>query len=142
MNPDYEEAETFANVVETLVEEVEHGPPKKPKCYNLQSSRKGKEFTRLREGYVVCILEDKVPQGQWKLEKIDTLLTERDIQVRGATVRIVTLTGKLLCINRPVNKLCPLEVPDRLDQHTVKTDQESNVVQRKRRAAPLDTDFL
>ena len=65
------------------------------------------------------------------------------MQVRGATVRIVTPTSKSLCINRPVNKLCPLEVPDRLDKlHVVKTDQESNVVQRKRRAAALDADFL
>ena len=65
------------------------------------------------------------------------------MQVRGATVRIVTPTGRSLCINRPVNKLCPLEVPDRLDKlHVVKTDQESNVVQRKRRAAALDADFL
>ena len=66
------------------------------------------------------------------------------MQVCGATVQIVTPTGKLLCIHRPVNKLCPLEVPDRLDQlHVVKTDQESNVVvQRKRRAAALVADFL
>ena len=75
--------------------------------HNLQSSRKGKEFIRLKEGDVVCILEDKVPRGQWKLGK-------KDIQVRRATVRIVTPTGKSLCINRSVNKLCPLEVPDRL----------------------------
>ena len=65
------------------------------------------------------------------------------MQVRGATVKIVTPTGKSLCINRPVNKVCPLEVPDRLDKlHVVKTDQESNVVQRKRRADALDADFL
>ena len=65
------------------------------------------------------------------------------MQVPRATVRIVTPTGKSLCINRPVNKLCPLEVLDRLDQlHVVKTDQESNVVRRKRRAAALDADFL
>ena len=65
------------------------------------------------------------------------------MQVCGATVRIVMLTGKLLCINRPVNKLCPLEVPDRLDQlHVVKTDEESNVVQRERCAAVLDAEFL
>ena len=111
--------------------------------HNLQSSRKGKEFTRLREGDVVCILDDKVPRGQWKLGKNESLLTGKDMQVRGATVRIVTPTGKSSCINRPVNKLCPLEVPDRLDKlYVVKADQESNVVQRKRRAAALDADFL
>ena len=109
----------------------------------MQSSRKGKEFTRLREEDVVCVLEDKVPRGQWKLGNIETLLIGKDMQVRGATVRIVTSTGKSLCVNRPVNKLCPLEVPDRLDQlHVVKTDQEVNVVQRKRRNAALDADFL
>ena len=49
----------------------------------------------------------------------------------------------LLCINRPVNKLCPLEVPDRLDKlYVVKTDQESNVVQRKRHVAALDVEFV
>ena len=75
--------------------------------------------------------------------KIETLLTGKDMQVRGATVRIVTPTGKSLCINRPVNKLCPLEVPDKLDQlHVVKTDQESNVIQRKIRAVALDANFL
>ena len=111
--------------------------------HNLQSSSKGTEFIRLKEGDVVCILENKVPRGQWKLGKIESLLTGKDMQVRGATIRIVTATGKSLCINRPVNKLCPLEVPDRLDQlHVVETDQESNVVQRKRRAAALDADFL
>ena len=31
--------------------------------HNLQSSRKAKEFTRLRERDVVCILDDKVPKG-------------------------------------------------------------------------------
>ena len=40
--------------------------------HSLQSSRKGKEFIRLKEGDVVCILEDKVPRGQWKLGKIET----------------------------------------------------------------------
>ena len=39
---------------------------------------RGKEFTRLKEGDV-CILEDKVPRGQWKLGKIETLLTGKDM---------------------------------------------------------------
>ena len=116
--------------------------------HNLQSSCKEKRIYkinpgRLKEGDVVCILEDKVLRGQWKLGKIETLLTGKDMQVRGATVQIVTPTGKSLCIKRPVNRLCPFEVPDRFDQlHVVKTDQESNVVQRKRRAAALDAYFL
>ena len=55
--------------------------------HNLQSSRKAKEFTRLREGDVVCILEDKeVPRGQRKRGKIEPLLTGKDMQARGVTV--------------------------------------------------------
>ena len=65
------------------------------------------------------------------------------MQFRGATVRIVTPTSKSLCINRSVNKLCPLEVLNRFDQlHFVETDQESNVVQSNRHAAARDADFL
>ena len=44
--------------------------------------------------------EAKVPRGQWKLGKTEA---GKDMQVRGATVRVVTQTGKSLCINRPVN---------------------------------------
>ena len=48
-------------------------------------------------------------EGDWKVRVIENLILEKDKEVRGANVRVIT-RGKPVYIRRPVQKLFPLEV--------------------------------
>ena len=56
---------------------------------------------------VVIVHDEKQPRQQWLLGKIEQLLPGTDGEVRGAKVKIGRTRGM---INRPVNRLYPIEV--------------------------------
>ena len=58
---------------------------------------------------VVLILNDKPPRATWKFERITKLRNSNDGHIRGATV-VVHSNGRLSVLNRPVNKLIPIEL--------------------------------
>ena len=58
----------------------------------------------------------------WKLGKIETLYIGKDKNIRGAKVSISN-NGKISYINRPINKLIPLEVRNVNEE---KSEIESN----------------
>ena len=58
----------------------------------------------------IVLVEDKMPRSQWKMGVVDELYTGRDGHVRGCKLRIVTRNNKVYYLNRPVNKLYPMEI--------------------------------
>ena len=69
---------------------------------------KNREPTTIAKGDLVLIYEDNVKRGLWKVGMVEELITGADGYVRGAKVRKPG-KGKPEILNRPVQKLFPLE---------------------------------
>jgi len=61
-------------------------------------------------GDIVTVAEEGVSLGKWRLGKVEELITGKDGEIRGANVKVLTKKGKPMYLNRPVQKLYPLEV--------------------------------
>jgi hypothetical protein len=71
----------------------------------------------INKGDVVLIHEDGVKRNSWSMAVIEDLIVGKDGVTRGATVRKMGDDGKRSRLNRPLQKLYPLEItPD--DQST------------------------
>ena len=64
-------------------------------------------------GEVVIVHDDNVPRQCWKLGRIVEVQQSADRVIRGATVKVITKTGKVNKLCRPVQRLFPLEVLDK-----------------------------
>ena len=62
------------------------------------------------KGDVVLIHEDGVKRNKWSMAVIEELITGKDGVTKGATVKKIGKNGKLSILNRPVQKLYPLEI--------------------------------
>jgi hypothetical protein len=57
-------------------------------------------------GDVVLVKDDEpAPRTQWRIGKVIQLVTGRDGQVRGATLKVLSKSGKQTTIHRPLQKL-------------------------------------
>ena len=63
-------------------------------------------------GDVVLVHDENLPRGLWRLGRIKELLPGADGNVRSAVVRIVSKGGNPTLVNRPVQRLYPLEFND------------------------------
>ena len=86
---------------------------KKEYITDLREQHKLKESTpnKISEGDAVLVHDENAKRGQWKIGVIEKLIVGKDGQVRGASVRMtIPGRGKLQYLNRPVQKLYPLEI--------------------------------
>ena len=60
-------------------------------------------------GDVVIIHDEDLPRSFWRLGRIRTLIVGRDEQTRGATVGVVGKNRRFSSLNRPLQRLYPLE---------------------------------
>ena len=67
------------------------------------------EFCKLLLGDVVLIGDDSLKRNLWKKGKVEKLIVGKDGKVRGALLK-VSLGEKVLFIQRPLQRLIPLEV--------------------------------
>ena len=76
--------------------------------------RKRKGSTRdLIIGDVVLVKDDEpAPRTQWRIGKVIQLVTGRDGQVRGATLKVLSKSGKQTTIHRPLQKLISFEIAE------------------------------
>ena len=70
---------------------------------------KGECNNKVSTGEVVLVHEDNVKRSNWKMGKVEELIVGKDKEVRGVKLRIIT-KGKPIFVNRPVQKLYPLQV--------------------------------
>ena len=58
----------------------------------------------------LVLIEDKLPRSKWKTGVVIELIQGRDGQVRGCKLRIIARNNRVAYMNRPVNRLYPLEI--------------------------------
>ena len=96
-------------------------------------------------GDIVTVAEEGVSRGKWRLGKVEELTTRKDGEIRGAKVKVLTKKGKPMYLNRPVQKLYPLETrgPVQTRQTVTEPVGEARVQTRRvpRRAAAIDADL-
>ena len=121
---------------------------KREHLLNLRKQHKCNEGGRERKpeiGEVVIVHDDNVPHQCWKLERIIEVQQSADGVIRRATVKVITKTGKVNKLRRPVQRLFPLEVldkpaPDESDRQELEVKLE---LQRwPRRVAAQNADFF
>ena len=67
--------------------------------------------TRQVSNEEVVLVGDKVPRNRWKMAVVIVLYGGKDKHVRGCKIRTLTRNrGRITNLNRPVNKLYPLEI--------------------------------
>ena len=106
---------------------------------------RSEETSDAKVGDVVLIHEDNVKRNQWKMGLIDDLIQGKDGQIRGAKVRIIS-RGKPDFIDRPLQKLFPLEVCDGTERNVDRGERKKSEVnieterprERSARAAAKD----
>ena len=116
---------------------------------NKSSSDKSTYF---QVGDVVLISDEGTKRNDWKIAKVVRLLSGNDGMVRGASVLKLSSRGRTDYLNRPINKLYPLEVREEKDERKdercgvdkedldAMEDSIGNV--RPSRAAALDARWL
>ena len=93
----------------------------------------------VKEGDVVIVFEESTPRGRWKLGHVKKLIVGKDNQTRGAVIDIVTGKGRLMEIERPVQKLYPLEINCNYEEKS--KDGRIATLERPRRSAAIDADW-
>ena len=63
---------------------------------------------KLIEGNVLIIHNDKKSRALWSVAKVEKVLLSKDNKVPGAAIKYF-INGKTAVINRPINKLYPIE---------------------------------
>ena len=59
----------------------------------------------------MLIADEKTKRNRWKMAVVEEVRLGRDNFVRGCKLRTLTpKTKKITYLNRPINKLCPLEI--------------------------------
>ena len=61
-------------------------------------------------GDIVVVHDEDLPRGCWKLARIQSLIVGRDGIARGAVVRVASSSGSPTILQRPLQKLYPLEI--------------------------------
>lgn len=85
-------------------------------------------------GDMVIVHEEGLPRSFWKLGRIKELIVGKDGQTRGATVRVAGRGRNHTTLNRPLQLLYPLEVPDGKD--VARTSDSEKELQPADRSEP------
>ena len=75
--------------------------------------KKSKESLDAKVGDVVLVFDENRKRGCWSVGRIEGLVLRKDNIARGAKVKVVS-KGRTSFINRPVQKLYPLELDTRV----------------------------
>ena len=59
----------------------------------------------------VTVFEDNLPHSQRKLGRVEQLIHGADDRIRAAVVTVISKSGRLVTMKRPVQKLFPLQIP-------------------------------
>ena len=87
--------------------------------------------------------DDSKPRGFLKLARVKELLKGRDLQVRGAVVVVPGKNGRTKTLNRPVQRLYPLEACDpKLSEDNSELPELTVSVRPKRKAAMSARDWI
>ena len=88
------------------------------------------------QGDVVCIHDEKLPRNLWRLGKIQKLIRGKDGHVRASVVKVFGEGKQATTIQRPVQRLYPVELSDDSEHHEENKDRL-----RPRRLAAIEADL-
>ena len=81
----------------------------------------------VRVGDVVLVHDDSSPRGFWKLGRIRSLVVGRDGRTRGAVLRVVATGLRESTLQRPLQRLYPLETGNLSPGKEEETNKENGV---------------
>ena len=87
-----------------------------------QNCRNKVPMRQVQNGDLVLI-HDKLPRNRWKMGVVIDRYVGKDGYIRGCKVRTLTKTGRIIYLNRPVNKLYPLEIQSKNEKISVSDNQ-------------------
>lgn len=64
-------------------------------------------------GDVVLVHDENSPRGFWKIARVERLITGKDGAVRGAVLKVASKSGTATTLQRPLQRLYPLEISSR-----------------------------
>ena len=80
---------------------------------------------RIKSGEIILIKEDKLPKSRWRMGKVEKLCIGRDNRVRRCLLKVVSKISLVKLVNRPIEKLCPLEI------RTEQLEDNSNTIYKQ-----------
>ncbi len=95
----------------------------------------------IKDGDVVIVFDESLPRGKWKLGHVTKLIVGKDDHIRGAVIDVVTGKGRLTQLERPVQKLYPLEVNYNYRDEQVRGNSITLPERPGRRTAAIDADW-
>ena len=98
---------------------------KKEYLVTLRESHRMKKNTPnvVEKGEVVLIHEDGAKRLTWKMRIVENLITGKDGEVRGVSIQVMG-KGKPFILNRPIQKVYPLEISNTLNFDCVTNESE------------------
>ena len=93
-------------------------------------------------GEVVFVHDEKTPRQSWKVGRIIETQTSADGGVRGVNVAVMNKKGRLYNLNRPVQRIYPLEIDSICDDSIASADEKKDSNRRPRRIAAANADLL
>ena len=104
--------------------------------------KKTSQSSKVKTGDVVIVHDDTLPQGFWKLGRIQEVFEGRDGLPRSALVRVAAKQQQHTLLKRPLQRLYPLEIEDpetvsnpktsNSSPEVISVDQEEPVIERAR----------
>ena len=76
----------------------------------------------IRVGDVISVHDESLPQGLWRIAKVQDVITGRDRKIRGAVVKIFAKDRQPTLLHRPLQLLYPMEVHSNDDKNDGKQD--------------------
>ena len=117
---------------------------------------KSSDATLVSVGDIVLVHDDSKPRGSWKLARIEEVIIGRDGRTRGAVLRVASASRRGTVLQRPLQRLYPLEIssstPDKekekpdetagcdrvTSEESAAQERQSAVPVRSRRAAAME----
>ena len=85
----------------------------------------------------VVLVYDTTPRGFWKLAKVTNLVSGQDGKVRGAVLKVASPGKKALTLERPLQRLYPLELPSAPEQ--VEVEQPERIIEAEESEHEVET---
>ena len=95
------------------------------------------EPSHVSVGNTVIVYDEHLPRGLWKLGRIVSVMKGRDGQIRGATVKTTSSDGRTTHLNRPIQRLYPLEVQAQSDASADTSTLESDASRQTDTSTPV-----
>ena len=95
------------------------------------------EPSHVSVGNIVIVYDEHLPRGLWKLGRIVSVMKGRDGQIRGATVKTTSSDGRTIHLNRPIQRLYPLEVQAQSDASADTSTLESDASRQTDTSTPV-----